>query len=244
MSRGKVLGLHGAPTATARKAGLDASGKLPARGADKVADKPAAPRPAHVPAHARHEVRIVGGQWRRSVLPVANKPGLRPTPDRVRETLFNWLGQDLSGWRVLDAFAGSGALGFEAASRGAAQVVLLEQDADLVKSLSASRERLKAVGMRVQRADGLGWMRGAPPASLELILLDPPFDAGLALPAVHAAARLLVPGGFIYLESAEPAPAELPPGLQLYRQGRAGAVHFALLRAAEPGEGAAGSVAG
>ncbi|HEY9240020.1 MAG TPA: RsmD family RNA methyltransferase, partial [Burkholderiaceae bacterium] len=73
-------------------------------------------------APRRHEVRLIGGQWKRSKLPVADSPGLRPTPDRVRETLFNWLGADLSGWRCLDAFAGSGALGFEAASRGAAQV--------------------------------------------------------------------------------------------------------------------------
>ena len=77
------------------------------------------------PSRRAHEVRLIGGQWKRSKLPVLDKPGLRPTPDRVRETLFNWLGQDLSGWRVLDAFAGSGALGFEAASRGAAEVLLL-----------------------------------------------------------------------------------------------------------------------
>ena len=77
------------------------------------------------------EVRIIGGQYKRSKLPVANKPGLRPTPDRVRETLFNWLGQDLSGWRCIDVFAGTGALGFEAASRGAAEVLLCEQDAAL-----------------------------------------------------------------------------------------------------------------
>jgi 16S rRNA (guanine966-N2)-methyltransferase len=74
------------------------------------------------PSTARHEIRIIGGQWKRSKLPVADKPGLRPTPDRVRETLFNWLGQDLTGWRCVDAFAGTGALGFEAASRGAAAV--------------------------------------------------------------------------------------------------------------------------
>ena len=76
------------------------------------------------PAKTPHEVRIIGGQWKRSKLPVADAPGLRPTPDRVRETLFNWLGQDLEGWRCLDAYAGSGALGFEAASRGADAVVL------------------------------------------------------------------------------------------------------------------------
>ena len=94
------------------------------------------------------EVRIIGGQWKRSKLAVAAFEGLRPTPDRVRETLFNWLGQDLRGWRVLDAFAGSGALGFEAASRGADHVVLLENDGLLVASLQASAVRLKAGAIR------------------------------------------------------------------------------------------------
>ncbi|MBT9596359.1 MAG: 16S rRNA (guanine(966)-N(2))-methyltransferase RsmD [Vitreoscilla sp.] len=180
----------------------------------------------------RHEVRIVGGQWRRSLLPVADKPGLRPTPDRVRETLFNWLGQDLSGWRVLDAFAGSGALGFEAASRGAAAVLLLEQDAQLVASLNASRERLKASAVRVQRGDAMSLLASAAPASFDLVFLDPPFDSGWAHPALARAARLLAPGGWVYLESGEPPPAEPPAGLVLYRAGRAGAVHFALFQAA------------
>jgi 16S rRNA (guanine966-N2)-methyltransferase len=191
----------------------------------KSAQPERAPRPA---AGARQEVRIIGGQWRRSLLPVAHKPGLRPTPDRVRETLFNWLGQDLSGWRVLDAFAGSGALGFEAASRGAAEVLLLEQDGDLVRSLNTSRERLKATMLRVQRADAMGWMRGGPAASFELVLLDPPFDAGLAPAALSLAARLLVPHGMAYLESAEPPPTELPEGLLLHRHVRAGQVHASL----------------
>lgn len=195
-------------------------------------------RPAQRPAPrsaagGRHAVRIIGGQWRRSLLPVADRPGLRPTPDRVRETLFNWLGQDLSGWRVVDAFAGSGALGFEAASRGAAEVLLLEQDPALVASLNASRERLKAQTLRVQRADAIAWLRAAPAASQELVLLDPPFAAGLAQPALAAAVRAVVPGGFVYLEAGEPLPAELPPGLTLYRQGQAGAVHFALLQKEE-----------
>lgn len=188
--------------------------------------KPA--RPGGTP-RAPHQVRIIGGQWRRSVLPVADKPGLRPTPDRVRETLFNWLGQDLTGWRVLDAFAGSGALGFEAASRGAAEVLLVEQDPSLVRSLDASRERLKAAGLRVQRGDALGVLRGAR-ARWELVLLDPPFDAGLAPPALLAAAGAVVPGGWVYLESGE-APPEPPAGLRLHRHGRAGAVHYALFQA-------------
>jgi 16S rRNA (guanine(966)-N(2))-methyltransferase RsmD len=185
-------------------------------------------------AGARNEVRIIGGQWRRSLLPVADKPGLRPTPDRVRETLFNWLGQDLSGWRVLDAFAGSGALGFEAASRGAAEVLLVEQDAGLVRSLNASRERLKATTLRIRRGDGLSTLRTAAPQSYELILLDPPFDAGLAGAALAASVRALAAGGWVYLESGEAAPAA-PEGLQLHRQGHAGAVHFALFQAVGPG---------
>jgi 16S rRNA (guanine(966)-N(2))-methyltransferase RsmD len=176
----------------------------------------------------KHEVRIIGGLWRRSLLPVADRPGLRPTPDRVRETLFNWLGQDLSGWRVLDAFAGSGALGFEAASRGAAEVTLLEREPDLVKLLSASRDRLKADMLRILRADAITWMRAAPPASFELVLLDPPFDAGLHDGALAAASRLLVPGGMVYLESGEPPPEMAPAGLSLHRHTRAGMVHASL----------------
>ena len=102
-----------------------------------------------------HEVRLIGGQWKRSKLPVADRPGLRPTPDRVRETLFNWLGQDLAGWRVLDAFAGCGALGFEAASRGAAEVWLLERDPRLVRGLQAVKTRLQATTVQVQAPDAM-----------------------------------------------------------------------------------------
>jgi 16S rRNA (guanine(966)-N(2))-methyltransferase RsmD len=181
-----------------------------------------------------HAVRIVGGQWKRSKLPVADRPGLRPTPDRVRETLFNWLGQDLSGWRCLDAFAGSGALGFEAASRGAAEVVLLERDAELVRSLRASKQRLKADALRIEHADALAWMAHAAPDSLELVLLDPPFDAGLLAPAVAAAARLVVGGGFLYVESGQP-PVAPPPGWALRRHGRAGMLHFHLLQRGDDG---------
>lgn len=186
---------------------------------------------------SRHQVRIIGGQWRRSLLPVADKPGLRPTPDRVRETLFNWLGQDLSGWRVLDAFAGSGALGFEAASRGAAEVLLIEQDGELVRLLNASRERLKAENLRVQRGDGLAQLRSSS-GRYELVLLDPPFGAGLGEAALAAAVRAVVPGGWVYLEAGEAPPAEAPSGLQLYRSSRAGAVHFALFQADDPAAGA------
>ena len=189
---------------------------------------------------AAHELRIIGGLWKRSKLPVADKPGLRPTPDRVRETLFNWLGQDLSGWRCLDAFAGSGALGFEAASRGAAEVLLLEQDADLVRSLQASRLRLRADNLRIERADAMAWMARAPAGGFDLVLLDPPFDSELAARALPLAARLAADRGLIYLESGR-ALTDPPEGWALHRQGRAGAVHFHLLQRAGGGytEGAA-----
>ncbi len=180
------------------------------------------------------EVRIIGGQWKRSKLPVADRPGLRPTPDRVRETLFNWLGGDLEGWRCLDAFAGSGALGFEAASRGASEVVLLERDRALAASLNQSRERLKAQALRVQCADALSWMRACEPQRFELVFVDPPFDAGLFDTALAAAARIAVPDGFVYLEADREFSAEAvaPLGLAVHRQLRAGQVHAHLLRVA------------
>jgi 16S rRNA (guanine(966)-N(2))-methyltransferase RsmD len=179
----------------------------------------------------KNEVRLIGGRFKRSKLPVAERPGLRPTPDRVRETLFNWLGQDLSGWRVLDAFAGSGALGFEAASRGAAEVVLLERDAHLVDSLRATRERLGATALHVEQADAMAWMARAAAGRYELVFIDPPFDAGLADAAARAAARLVGSGGFVYVEAPE-ALSEPPPGLQLHRHARAGAVHAHLFQRA------------
>jgi 16S rRNA (guanine(966)-N(2))-methyltransferase RsmD len=172
-------------------------------------------------------VRLIGGRLRRSKLPVADRPGLRPTPDRVRETLFNWLGQDLSGWRCLDAFAGSGALGFEAASRGAAEVVLIERDAALAHGLRAEQQRLRVETMTVHTADALAWMARCADARFELIFLDPPFSAGLLVPALAQASRLLVPGGFLYLESGDALPPP-PEGMSPHRQGRAGAVHHEL----------------
>jgi 16S rRNA (guanine966-N2)-methyltransferase len=167
-------------------------------------------------------VRLIGGQWKRSKLPVLDRPGLRPTPDRVRETLFNWLGQDLAGWRVLDAFAGSGALGFEAASRGAREVVLLERDTVLARSLAASKDRLHADGLQVHAVARTGLGR------FDLVMLDPPFDAGLHGAATDAALKLLVPGGWLYVESDHAL--EPPLGCQAHRHLQAGAVHAHLWR--------------
>jgi 16S rRNA (guanine966-N2)-methyltransferase len=179
-----------------------------------------------------NEVRIIGGIWKRTKLPVPDKPGLRPTPDRVRETLFNWLGQDLSGWRCVDAFAGTGALGLEAASRGAANVLLIEQDAQLVEQLRAAQARLKAANVRIERGNGVSTLSRMPPSSVDLVFLDPPFDAGLFDSALAASVPALAPGGLIYLEAptAWDATHLTPLGLELWRHLRAGAVHAHLLR--------------
>ncbi len=178
------------------------------------------------------EVRIIGGQWKRSKLPVADKPGLRPTPDRVRETLFNWLGQDLTGWRCVDAFAGTGALGFEAASRGAKEVTLIEQDAALVAQLKKIKEQLKAEAVQVQRGDGITALKAWPAGSADLVFLDPPFDANLFEAALQAAVRAAAPGGYVYLEAPGTWSEEqlAPLGLALYRHLKAGSVHAHLLR--------------
>jgi 16S rRNA (guanine(966)-N(2))-methyltransferase RsmD len=190
------------------------------------------PRPPRPRAVQSHEIRIIGGQYKRTKLQVADKPGLRPTPDRVRETLFNWLGQDLSGWRCLDAFAGTGALGFEAASRGAAQVLLVEQDAALVAQLKRVQDQLKAQVVQVVRGDAVAALRHAPAGSLELIFLDPPFDSAVFEAAVQAAAPALSVTGFLYLEAPKRWPeAELQGlGLQLHRHLKAGMVHAHLLK--------------
>ncbi|MEO5734603.1 MAG: 16S rRNA (guanine(966)-N(2))-methyltransferase RsmD [Rubrivivax sp.] len=197
------------------------------------APRKAGPRPA-----LKNEVRLIGGSLRRSRLPVLDHPGLRPTPDRVRETLFNWLGQDLSGWRVLDAFAGSGALGFEAASRGAAEVLLLEQNPLLVDSLNKSRVRLATAAVSVLRGHALAWMAAARAGRFDLVLLDPPFDSDLSEAALQVAAPLVAPSGFLYLESAEPRP-EPPASFDRFRHLRAGSVHAQLYRrqpALHPGQ--------
>lgn len=192
--------------------------------------KPSSPtQTAQVP----HAVRIIGGQWKRTRLPVPDLPGLRPTPDRVRETLFNWLGQDLQGWTCVDAFAGSGALGFEAASRGAAQVLMVEQQAALVAGLRALCTKLQAESVvTVRRGDGVAALAGLAPASVDLVLLDPPFDADLWEKALAPAARALRPGGLVYLEAPQAWDAERlrPHGLELHRHLRAGSVHAHLLR--------------
>ena len=214
------------------------AGDAPRFGSRAFAEPPARKKAPKKPpvsaaiASLPREVRIIGGQWKRSKLPVALMPGLRPTPDRVRETLFNWLGADLSGWRCLDAFAGSGALGFEAASRGATSVLLLERESRQVRSLVETKLRLKADGLRIEATDALSWMHRAAPQSFELVFLDPPFGSGLGPLALPAAARLVVPDGYVYLEAERAYTADEVGvhGLRLHRQMRAGSVHAHLLQ--------------
>lgn len=191
--------------------------------------KPAAPSAR---GQSAHEIRIIGGQWRRTTIKVLDKPGLRPTPDRVRETLFNWLGQNLSGWRCVDAFAGTGALGLEAASRGAAQVIALEHDAELAKLLQQQAERLKAGMLQVQRSDAVAAMQRLMAGAFDVVFLDPPFDGPWFEPALKAAVRLVPVDGWVYLEapSAWTDEALTPLGLQVVRHLKAGAVHAHLLR--------------
>ncbi len=182
------------------------------------------------------EVRLIGGQWKRSKLPVPPVEGLRPTPDRVRETLFNWLGQDLTGLRCLDLFAGSGALGLEAASRGAKEVVLVERDAQLVKALRQHVLRLGAKQVQIHAGDALQWLGGTH-RGWDVVFLDPPFgDAANAwnealfrdvMVRVHPSLRA---GAMIYLEAGRPwQEADLPAlPWRLHRHGKAGAVHYHL----------------
>ena len=172
------------------------------------------------------EVRIIGGQWRRRVLRFAPVPGLRPTPDRVRETLFNWLGQDLTGMRCLDLFAGSGALAFEALSRNAREVVLVESAAPARAALAAAAQML-GVGarFRVGGTDALQFLKIAD-AGFDLVFLDPPFNQGWQERLWPQVGELVSPLGKVYIESE--AAFVPPPGWRIWKSGRAGAVFYQL----------------
>lgn len=183
-------------------------------------------------------VRIVGGRWRGRRIPVPALPGLRPTPDRVRETLFNWLAPGIAGSRCLDLFAGTGALGFEAASRGAGQVVLVEREPAAAARLREIAASLDSARIEVVEEDALRFL-GRPQPAFDIAFLDPPFEAGLQDAAMAAleSGGWLAPGARIYLElPAERGPPVLPSGWRPHRSGRAGAVGYHLaLRPAEPG---------
>ena len=172
-------------------------------------------------------MRVIGGKYRSRLLRVPARPGLRPTPDRVRETLFNWLGQDLGGLTCLDLFAGSGALGFEAASRGAARVVMVEKDRAALAGLERSRAALGAAQVVIVAGDAAAWLARAR-ERFDVVFLDPPFRQN-ALPAIlESLASRLEPGARVYVESDTPVdPA--PPWIELKRA-KAGQVSYQLLR--------------
>lgn len=180
-------------------------------------------------------VRIIAGVWRGRRLPVVDLPGLRPTADRIRETLFNWLQARLPGARCLDLFAGTGALGFEAASRGAGAVTLVEQDAAAVRNLHTQAAVLKADQVRIVQADALDYLAGPAEAS-DIVFLDPPFSAAhLAACCEYLDNRgWLRPGALIYIETDQgPDLPWLPHRWAVIRQGRAGQVHYYLAGAAQ-----------
>lgn len=184
------------------------------------------------------ELRIIAGKYRGRKITFHDAPGLRPTGDRVRETLFSWLHPVLPGARCLDLFAGSGALGFEAASRGAIEVVMVENHAPTFRQLQSQQQQLHASEVRLLQEDGLQVLRTIAPA-FEVIFLDPPFHQrwlDSALPII-AERQLVKSGGLVYLElERETDWPTLPPGLEWHRQKEAGQVRYGLARQTGVGE--------
>ena len=187
------------------------------------------PVPARTPAAATGQVRIIGGQWRNTRLAVPDRPGLRPTSDRVRETLFNWLMPRLPGAAVLDLFAGSGALGLEALSRGAAQATLVEKDRQLAAAISAVASRLQA-NARVDASDALAWLARPPGQRFDIAFVDPPFADGLWAQVLALLPAHLAEDAWLYVESDAAQQPEPGIGWQLHRQGSTREVRFALYR--------------
>ncbi|WP_217535904.1 16S rRNA (guanine(966)-N(2))-methyltransferase RsmD [Stenotrophomonas sp. GbtcB23] len=184
-------------------------------------------------SHPVGQVRIIGGKWRNTKLPVPLAPGLRPSSDRVRETLFNWLMPRLGGARVLDLFAGSGALGLEAVSRGAVQATLVERDAALARQLRESVARLGAQGqVEVVQGDALHWLGQRPSGLADIAFIDPPFADGLWEAVLAGLGPHLATDAWLYLESPAGQTLRLPPGWLLHREGGTREVRFALYRRA------------
>ena len=192
---------------------------------------------------AQHQVRIIGGTWKRSLLPVVDALGLRPTPDRVRETVFNWInhqrGGDWDGVSVLDLYAGSGALGFEAASRGAGSVTMVDNHGPAVRQLEANRDKLKAANISILRADALSLARdlAARGQRFDVIFLDPPYQQELLAKTLPLCAALLKEDGMVYAEAESALPLdegeEVPDwlaGWEAVRADKAGMVYYHLLK--------------
>lgn len=183
-----------------------------------------------VAGRAQQSLRIIAGQWRSRKIQFPDLPQLRPTPDRVRETLFNWLMPVMAGARCLDLFAGSGALGLEALSRGAAEVVFVDRDRQVQAYLNDTLRLLKAEHARVEQADALAYLAGTPQA-FDIVFLDPPYQSDLLLPCCQAlAARAwLAPQAYIYIETASHTPLpDLPDSWQVRREKTAGQVSYRL----------------
>lgn len=177
-------------------------------------------------AKTANKVRIGAGTWRSRLLSFPDALGLRPTPDRVRQTLFNWLGQELHGKTCLDLFAGSGALGFEALSRGAKEVVLVETNPAVHRALTANAALLKAERAHILRMDALQFL-AQDTQKFDVIFLDPPFGQDWLQKLLPQLASHLASDGVVYVEAETPL-AE-PPGWQLHKQGKAGNVCYHLL---------------
>jgi len=185
------------------------------------------------PAGAVGQVRIIGGKWRNTKLPVPLSPGLRPSSDRVRETLFNWLMPRLGGARVLDLFAGSGALGLEAVSRGAAQATLVERDPALSRQLRESVAKLGAQDqIAVVQADALQWLRQPAGALADIVFIDPPFADGLWEAVIAGLPSHLAADAWLYVESPADQAPKMPAPWLLHREGGTREVRFALYRRA------------
>lgn len=223
-----VQGRFHNPRGPAEEAGPYHAG--PSAAVPPMSRSPRRPTPAAASAQrGTGQVRIIGGRWRGTKLAVPDRPGLRPSSDRVRETLFNWLMPALPGARVLDLFAGTGVLGLEALSRGAAQATLVERDPGLAAALRGVVEKLSAPA-EVHAADALAWLGGRNEA-FDLVFLDPPFADGLWERALAALAPRLAPGAWIYVESPSDVQPVVPPGWALHREGRTREVRYALYRA-------------
>lgn len=177
-------------------------------------------------------LRIIGGDWRSRKLPIAEVPGLRPTPDRVRETLFNWLQTEIPGARCLDVFAGSGALGFEAASRGAAEVVMLEKDRLAGKVLAENIRLLKADNIQLLQTDAMQWLE-ATGERFDIVFIDPPYASELQAQTCRLLEQQhwLNDNAYIYLElSSQQALPELPQNWQILKGKKAGEVGYYLIQ--------------
>jgi 16S rRNA (guanine966-N2)-methyltransferase len=212
-----------------------------ATGKKSKSGKPAPKVPQHaIKPPLAHQVRIIGGQWKRTPLPVLVAEGLRPTPDRVRETVFNWLthllGANWEQLRCLDLFAGSGALGFEAASRGTGEVVMVEYHTPAVRQLEATKTKLHAEQVQILRADAMSAAEKLVQAGakFDLIFLDPPYRQDWLAKILPLCEPLLASGGLLYLEAEQALEAEALPewlsGWQLVRADHAGSVFYHLLR--------------